>query len=470
MKSTIFGDIFAMRHAMKSNTYLVLLICILAYAFPARAGIDLTAVSQGRDIQITIYNPADLTLVTDSRSLPLAKGMNQIRFSWAGTRIDPTSLALAVTQASAPVTIEQMRFPPDTKNLAVWYVHANTSCQADIDISYFTAGLFWAPHYMAFLSPDRSLIRLTGYVRIQNRSGEDYDNARIRLVVGKIHLLDRISDLAQRSHPYGRPETDPFDNQQQDAYARGKAVLESAPAMALQKSMAGPAPKKIEKTGLSEYFLYTIEGTQTIAHGWSSQLISFDAPAVPAKTFYVQDDQRFGAQTMQIMSFTNDTDAGLGKFPLPGGGFRVFHKINQKGGMTFVGSAETDYIPVGKKADLALGPDPRVTAVPTVAKFAKTNLTFDDQGNLSGFDDVRTIALDITNFSDMPAAFEITRNRPDPDFTITDISGQDRFEKIDQTRFRFFITLEPGTKKTIQYTITTYKGDRKWQQTPVPAS
>ncbi len=459
-----------MQHAIRCNTYLILLVCILTYAVPARAGIDLTAVSQSRKIQVTIYNPADLTMVTDSRTLHLAGGMNQIRFSWTGTRIDPTSLALAITDPSSDVTIEQMRFPPDTKDLAIWHVHAEKPCQAEIDITYFTSGLFWEPRYMAFLSPDRSQIRLTGYVRVQNRSGEDYDNARIRLVVGKIHLLDRISDLADRPYPYGRPKTQFPDNRQQDAYAQGKALLESAPKMAVQKSMAAPAPKKIEKTGLSEYFLYTIAGTQTIARNWSSQLVSFDVPEVSANTLYVYDEQRFGARAVQMLTFKNNTASGLGKFPLPGGGFRVFHKIDQKGGMTFAGIAETDYIPAGKKVELLLGTARRMKVTPKVTKFAKTNLAFDDLGNLSGFDDVRTIALDITNFSDQAAAFEITRHQPDPDFTITDISGQDRFEKIDQNRFRFFVTLEPGTEKTICYTITTYKGDRKWQQIPVPSS
>lgn len=459
-----------MKHAGKYKKILVLLVSILGHALPALAGIDYMTVSQNRDIQITIYNPADLTLVTDSRILPLARGMNQIRFSWAGTRIDPTSLFLAATDAPAPVTIEQLRFPPGTKNLAIWHVHAEKACRAEIDISYFTSGLFWEPLYKAFLSQNRSRIRITGYVRIQNRSGENFDNARIHLVVGKIHLLDRISDLARRPHPHGRPTAGFLDNRNQDTYARGKALLEAAPAMDVQKSLAAPAPKNIEKAGLSEYFLYTIEGSQTIAHGWSSRLVSFDAPAVPAKTMYVYDEQRFGPQTVQMLSFTNDTASGLGQFPLPQGGFRVFHLIDKTGGMTFAGTAESDYIPVGKKAGLTLGPDPRVSVIPKVATFTKTNLAFDDKGNLTGFDDVRTMALDITNFSNQPAACEITRHRPDPDFTITDISGQERFEKIDQTRFKFHVTLDPGTTKTIRYTVTTYKGDRKWHQTPVPAS
>ncbi len=459
-----------MQHAKRCSTHLVLLVLILAYALPARAGIDLMVLSASRKIQTTIYNPADLTLVTDSRILPLDKGMNQIRFSWANTRIDPTSLVLAVTDASGPVTIEQMRFPPDTKNLAIWHVHAQTPCRAGIEISYFTAGISWESYYTAILSPDKSHIRLTGHVRLQNRSGEDYDNATTRLVIGKIHLLDRIAKLAEQPHPHGRPEIGGFADQGQDAYARGKVLLETAPAMAMQKSMPAEAPKNIEKTKLSEYFLYTIEGTQSIAHGWSRQLVSFDAPAVPVTHIFVFDDRRFGTQTVQMLSFTNDTASDLGKFPLPGGRFQVFHAIDQNGGMIFAGQDTADYIPVEKQARLTLGPDPRVKVAPKILTYAKTNLQFNDQGNLSGFDDVRTMAMDISNASDLPADVEITRHMPDPDFTITDITGPGRFEKIDQNRFTFFVTLAPGTTTSISYTITTRKGDRKWQQSPVPSS
>jgi len=45
-------------------------------------------------------------------------------------------------------------------------------------------------------------------------------------------------------------------------------------------------PKEIKKEGLSEYFLYTIEGTETIPTGWSKRLISFDVDEVPALNLY----------------------------------------------------------------------------------------------------------------------------------------------------------------------------------------
>ena len=39
--------------------------------------------------------------------------------------------------------------------------------------------------------------------------------------------------------------------------------------------------KEIVKESLSEYFLYTVEGRDTIPTGWSKRLPSFQAPEVP---------------------------------------------------------------------------------------------------------------------------------------------------------------------------------------------
>ena len=51
---------------------------------------------------------------------------------------------------------------------------------------------------------------MTGYVRVTNNSGEVYDNAQTRLVVGKINLVEKIADLARRPPPgiSGRRDSD----------------------------------------------------------------------------------------------------------------------------------------------------------------------------------------------------------------------------------------------------------------------
>jgi hypothetical protein len=461
-----------MPHPIKHILPLVLVLFLPLCSLPVNAQIDLEVLTTHSELQAFIYNSADLTLIKDTRTLPLAKGMNQIRFSWAGTRIDPTSLSLDIRDGSVPVKITQMQFAPDADNQVRWHILADQACLATVDIRYFTAGIFWQSHYTAFLSSDRSRMHLTGHVRTENRSGLDYPDARIFLVVGKIHLLDRIAALADRQYPYGRPDMLSGEGPVQDTMARGKALLESAPAAMMHKSMApAAAPRQIEKTGVSEYFVYAVEGRETLADGWARQLIFVDVPSIPVDTIHVFDSKRFNDQVIQMVSFTNDTASGPGSVvPLPGGAFKVFQQIDSSGGLTLAGTDTIDYIPTGSKHRLNLGADPRVTVVPKIMAYTKTNLTFDKHKNLSGFDEVRKMALNLANFSDQPVRIEIVRHLPNPDFNITGITGQDGFEKIDQNRFKLLATLSPGSRKTIQYTLTMYKGDRKWQHTPVPSS
>ncbi|MFO0885882.1 MAG: hypothetical protein U0894_17135 [Pirellulales bacterium] len=43
-----------------------------------------------------------------------------------------------------------------------------------------------------------------------------------------------------------------------------------------------PAKKEVVKEGLSEYFIYTIEGRETIPSGWSKRLSSLEAKCATA--------------------------------------------------------------------------------------------------------------------------------------------------------------------------------------------
>ncbi len=82
---------------------------------PAMARIDTAVLTPTRRIQTYIYNSADLTMIKDTRVLHFAKGMNPVRFSWAGTRIDPTSLSLDISDPDLPLEIRQIRFPTQGK-------------------------------------------------------------------------------------------------------------------------------------------------------------------------------------------------------------------------------------------------------------------------------------------------------------------------------------------------------------------
>ncbi|WP_022663821.1 DUF4139 domain-containing protein [Desulfospira joergensenii] len=447
---------------MKTLKFLLVPALALVLFLPcARARIDLTTLTDQDQIQTTIYNDADLTLVRDSRTLNFTRGLNLIRFSWANTRIDPTSLALEIRDPALPVRVREMSFPPDARDLGIWHIQADKACRAGVDITYFTSGITWQASYTAFLSGDETRMKLAGYIRVENQSGEDYPDAQTRVVVGKINLLDRIADLAQRPYPYGRPERIGSDLAIRKAYAKGVKVLESSPVPAL---MADARPKEILKQGVSEYFVYTIEGRETISHGWAKRLLSFKADQVPVENIFLYDKKRYGDRVIRKLFFANESKAGLGTAPLPAGEVKVFKTMGKQGDLTFLGSTRTKYTPMGRTSELLLGPSARVTVKPVVMGFARKNIIFDSKANISGLDEVREMEIRMANFSHGPARVEIVRNQPSPHFKVDRVQGSGKFEKIDQNRFRFRAELAPGAKETIQYRLTTFTGERRWQQ------
>ncbi|MHC4621617.1 MAG: hypothetical protein ACYTEQ_28070, partial [Planctomycetota bacterium] len=103
------------------------------------------------------------------------------------------------------IDIQQLVFPARLRELGRWLIRSEVGGQVPFEITYFTSGLSWRAFYMGTLSADEQKMKLQGYVRVANSSGEDYENAQTRLIVGKVHILDEIAELARRQYPYGSP-------------------------------------------------------------------------------------------------------------------------------------------------------------------------------------------------------------------------------------------------------------------------
>ena len=93
----------------------------------------------------------------------------------------------------------------------------------------------------------------------------------------------------------------------------------------------GASEKEIIKEGLSEYFIYTIEGTETIPNGWSKRMRSLEGGSVPFKIQYRYRPQEYGEQLVRMYLLTNDKASKLGTTPLPDGIVRVFRDNGRDG-------------------------------------------------------------------------------------------------------------------------------------------
>src|SRR5438876_12032990 len=189
-------------------TYLtILFLAFLSLTSPsAHARINVVTLPGRDSVQLTIYNSVDLTLVKETRLLTFRKGLNRLEFSWANTLIDPTSVEFrALTHADA-VDLLDVSFPPRVANTLEWRINSEFAGDVVVEIRYFTSGISWSADYVAEANKNEKQMDFSGAVRVTNNSGEDYENAQVRLVVGVIRLVQEIADLARAGKP-GEPTT-----------------------------------------------------------------------------------------------------------------------------------------------------------------------------------------------------------------------------------------------------------------------
>ncbi len=438
---------------MKRMILILLIVSVMAGVSFAK--VDLVTLPSRDTVQVTIYNSADLTLVRESRALMLKEGKNSLQFSWVNTLIDPTSLELLPKKYADKIDIADLTFPPRVRNLGLWNINSAIAGRVPVEILYLTSGLSWRAFYMGTLAEDESSMRLQGYVRVTNNSGEDYENAQIRLIVGRVHILDRIADLARRQYPYGRP-----------GVIRPLKMLESRLEKEILEravfyDMAVKAPKEIKKEGLSEYFLYTIEGTETIATGWSKRLISFDVDKVPVINLYKYEEQRYGPSVVRFLSFKNDKDHKLGDTPIPGGMLKVYRTVDERQHLGYVGQSAFKYIPVDEDVELNLGTVSDVIVEAKLMDFKTDNYRFNNKGNISGWDEIRRFRIEVKNSKNIPVRVEVLRNFNTSYWDIKNTGDFGKFEKLDKDTVKYTIFLKPESAKEFEYVLTTYEGVRR---------
>ena len=447
---------------------LIIMMCLI-FIPTTWAKVDLVTLP-GRDtVQLTIYNLADLTLVRESRALTLKQGINKLQFSWVNTLIDPTSLEMKPLAQADRIDIFDLTFPPRVKNLGLWNVQSGISGKAPVEITFMTSGISWRAFYMGTLTPDEKTMRLQGYVRVTNNSGEDYENAQTRLIVGKVHILEQIAALAKRQYPHGRPGVTPrADEYGLQGLRRERGELLGDLSLAGYSSLGFKAErsKEIIKEGLSEYFLYTIEGTETIPNGWSKRLPSFEEDEVPVVNLYKYEEERYGNRVMRFLSFDNDEEHKLGETPIPGGLLKVYRREDKQGHLSYAGQSNFKYIPVNEEVELNLGAVRNIVVEPKLTDYRTENYQFNGRGNIIGWDEVRSWKITVKNTRAIPVKVEIKRN-----FKTTYWDNQNQgdfgdYETYDKDTVKYTLPLEPETKKEFKYTIRTYHGTREqsWEQ------
>ncbi|MCX5683393.1 MAG: hypothetical protein NT049_06890, partial [Planctomycetota bacterium] len=397
----------------------------LAAGIAQARNVDLVTLPPRDSVQLTIYNSEDLTLVREVRSITFKKGVNLIEFSWANTLIDPTSAYFRPLQQENQIEVLDTTFPADRPQVLVWNVESKFEGQVQVEVSYFTSGISWNADYVMITNAAETQASLDGYVTVVNNSGEDYEGAQVRLVVGVVNLVEKIARLAQlgRNRNAKGDELEMLVTNGITTKVKSGAMLDAIEAADDFKDVSGverevskrKAPPKVVKEGLSEYFIFTVEGQQTVKNQWSQRMVSFRTRDVPFEVLYRYRPHQYGPKPVRFFILANDAEHKMGESPLPDGTIRVFRE-NGREGLSFFTAQTTKYVSVKEKIELNVGPDNQIVYERVVLDLARQNFIYDENAQpiplVVGWDETRKWQEEIRNYRAKPIKMEVRHVLP----------------------------------------------------------
>jgi hypothetical protein len=314
-----------------------------------------------------------------------------------------------------------------------WTIETDRAGRLDAELGYVTGGFNWNADYN-IVQGDSKALDIIGWVTMENRSGKEFENARVKLMAGDVNKISPSDGRAFRVGGSG-----------------GGGVI---------GGIVG-GPPVTEKT-FDEYHLYTLQRPVTLHDMESKQVEFVRAAGVKADIVYVYDgmkvdtsryrsyapealrnDSSYGTlanpKVWVMREFVNSDANRLG-MPLPKGRVR-FYRRDTDGRLEFTGEDTIDHTPK----------DERIRVF--------TGAAFDLTGERR-----RTIFRNDMGRSMMDEAFEIkVRNHKKEPVEVRVVEHLYRwstweistnsmpYTKTDAQTIEFRLPLQPDEEKTITY-------------------
>ncbi|MFN7936469.1 MAG: hypothetical protein U0R19_24280 [Bryobacteraceae bacterium] len=247
-----------------------------------------------------------------------------------------------------------------------WRIHAERAAKLAAELSYVSGGMSWKADYNMVAGETGDKLDVVGWITMDNQSGKDFEQARIKLVAGDVNKIQASGAMHQRA---------------------------SMDEMRMVRSEA--APQVTERT-FDEYHLYTLPLATTLHDRESKQVEFVRSTNVQATRLYVYDgakiDRRYygwdattirnqpeyGTQSNPkvwvMREFVNTAENGLGT-ALPRGRVR-FYRRDQGGAMEFTGENNIDHTPRNEKLRVYTG-----DAFDIVGERKRTRIQVDNDKN-----------------------------------------------------------------------------------------
>lgn len=296
----------------------------------------------------------------------------------------------------------------------------------DLELSYLAGGINWTADYSLFLAPDETSLDLRGMVTLNNNSGRDFNDVRLKLVAGDVSRIESESDYAEER-----------------MYAM---------------SMEADASSAVEQRGFSEYQLYELGRPITIQDRETKQIDFVSGSDIAADITYVFDlspalrgyyspitylDDRglVAGAVATLLEFDTGAEQGLGA-DLPAGRIRVY-KADADGAGLLIGESNVNHTPTGEAVALHIG-----NAFDLTGERTQTDFSFVSRLVAQEKFEIRLRNRKDDKAVEIKVPERLYRWR---DWQIIESSLP--FVKVDSSSIEFAVTVEPGAEEVLTYTV-----------------
>jgi len=317
-----------------------------------------------------------------------------------------------------------------------WKIQSPKALKTQAELGYITGGMSWEASYNVVAPEKGDLLDIIGWVTMDNQSGRDFVDAKIKLMAGDVNKLA----------PPGMQDGDRMMR------ARGMAM-----------PMSAPAEPAVTEKAFDEYHLYSLERATTLRDRETKQVEFVRASGVKSEVVYVYDgvsidwnrwrgydignrrtSEEFGSQSVTkvavMREFKNTKANGLG-IPLPKGRVRFYRSDAQQ--LEFTGENQIDHTPADELVKIYTG-----DAFDLVGERKRTNFKVDTSNHWAD----ESFEITLRNRKKEPVTIRVVEHLYRwVNWEITDKSNP--YLKLNAQEIEFRVELKPDEEKKITYTV-----------------
>lgn len=475
---------------MRLAPLLLLAAVAMTAAVPSAAQAPVVSTPEGREaVALTVYN-GGFAIVREVRAVPLARGVQAVRFEGVPARIEPQSLSLVSLTAPGALRVLEQNYQYNligsqsvldaavgqririTRETATGLVTETGTLISQpgqgrivrlddgrilvdpvgtIELTALPPGLLSRPSLLWRLESDRA-----GVQRVEARfltQGISWQADYVAVIGASEDTVD-LTGWVTLANTSGAT----FDDASLQLIAGDvrrvqpmrPEMMYEADAVYAAAPVARAAP---QQEAFFEYHLYTFPTPTTIADRETKQLELLSAAGASVRRRLVVDASggyfpfyrrtRPGAvgdeQSAAVVLELANTEANRMGMPLPAGTVRVY-QADSRGALQFVGEDRIEHTPQGETVRLYVGDAFDVVATRREVESRQVNRREREV----------TVEIEVRNRKETAAEVDVVERAFWGDWTITQSSHE--HERLDARTAQFTVRLAPDETTTIRYT------------------